>query len=228
MADYIESFTAPVALSAITSALVIVDMQYASGSREHGLGRMLGDQGRLGSAGYRFDRIDKLLIPNIGKLLAAFRASRTHIVHVTVGSERSDFSDAPRHMLPFFEATNNHAGTREHEIVDPLKPLPGEPVFNKVTMGAFASTGLGAHLMSKGISEIIVTGVSTNNCVGMTGMEAADRGFGVVLASDGSGTCSDRMQEAFEDTFRRLWGRVATTNEIIAEVELSTKIGAAT
>lgn len=221
MANYIEGFTAPVALSARTSALVVVDMQYASGSREHGLGKLLGEQGTLDSASYRFDRIDTDLIPNIRKLLDAFRATGSHIVHVTVGSEQPDYSDAPRHMRPFFEATNNHAGTREHEIVDPLKPFPGEPVFNKVTMGAFASTGIGAHLVSKGIKEIIVTGVSTNNCVGMTGMEAADRGFGVVLASNGSGTCSDRMQSAFEDTFKRLWGRVATADEIIAEMKLT-------
>ena len=218
MSSYVEGFTVPVTMSARTTALVIVDMQYASGSREHGLGKLLNDQGRLDSAAYRFDRIDALLIPNIGKLLAAFRGSGTHIVHLTVGSERPDYSDAPRHMRPFFEATNNYAGTREHEIVDPLKPLPGEPVFNKVTMGGFASTGLGTYLTAKGIREIIVTGVSTNNCVGMTGMEAADRGFGVVVASDASGTCSDLMQHAFEDTFRRLWGRVATTDEIIAEI----------
>lgn len=227
MSNYFEGFTAPVVLNTRTSALVVVDMQYASGSRFHGLGKLLSDQCQLESADYRFDRIDTLLIPNIGKLLAAFRASGTHIVHLTVGCERSDYSDAPRHMRQLFEATNNHAGTREHEIVDPLKPLPGEPVFNKVTMGGFASTGLGAHLTSKGISEIIVTGVSTNNCVGMTGMEATDRGFGVVVASDASGTCSDRMQLAFEDTFRRLWGRVATTDEIIAEIEQFTKLGVA-
>jgi nicotinamidase-related amidase len=219
MSSYVEGFTAPVAMSARTTALVVVDMQYASGSREHGLGALLASQGTLDSAAYRFDRIDALLIPNIGKMLAAFRANGTHIVHVTVGSERPDYSDAPRHMLPFFTATNNHTGTREHEIVDALKPLPGEPVFNKVTMGAFSSTGIGAHLTSKGIREIIVTGVSTNNCVGMTGQEAADRGFGVVLASDASGTCSDLMQDAYENTFRRLWGRVATTAEIIAEIE---------
>jgi nicotinamidase-related amidase len=227
MSSYVEGFTVPVPLSARTTALVIVDMQYASGSRTHGLGKLLASQGTLDSAAHRFDRIDALLIPNIGKMLAAFRANGTHIVHVTVGCERADYSDAPRHMLPFFKATNNHAGTREHEIVDPLKPLPGEPVFNKVTMGAFASTGLGAHLVSKGIREIIVTGVSTNNCVGMTGQEAADRGFGVVLASDASGTCSDLMQHAYEDTFRRLWGRVATTDEIIAEIGQTALLGAA-
>lgn len=219
MANYIEGFTAPVSLNARTSALVIVDMQYASGSRQHGLGKLLAQQGTLDSASYRFDRIDNVLIPNIRKLLDAFRSLSAHIVHLTVGSELPDYSDAPRHMRTFFEATNNYIGTREHDIVDALKPLPGEPVFNKVTMGGFASTGLGAHLVSKGIKEIIVTGVSTNNCVGMTGMEAADKGFGVVLACDGSGTCSDRMQDAFEDTFKRLWGRVATTSEIIEEIK---------
>jgi biuret amidohydrolase len=224
MSGYVEGFTVPVMLSARTTALVIVDMQYASGSRAHGLGKLLDGQRTLDSAAYRFDRIDALLIPNIGRMLAAFRANGTHIVHVTVGCERADYSDAPRHMRPFFEATNNHAGTREHEIVDPLKPLPGEPVFNKVTMGAFASTGIGAHLTSQGIREIIVTGVSTNNCVGMTGQEAADRGFGVVVASDASGICSDLMQHAYEDTFRRLWGRVATTEEIITEITQSAKL----
>lgn len=225
MSSYVEGFTAPVPLNARTTALVVVDMQYASGSREHGLGKLLAQQGTLDSAAYRFDRIDALLIPNIGRMLAAFRANGTHIVHVTVGCQQADYSDAPRHMLPFFTATNNHAGTREHEIVDALKPLPGEPVFNKVTMGAFSSTGIAAHLSSKGIREIIVTGVSTNNCVGMTGQEAADRGFGVVLASDASGTCSDLMQDAYENTFRRLWGRVATTDEIIAEIAQTTNAG---
>lgn len=218
MGNYVEGFTAPVTLNVKTSALVVVDMQNASGSRLHGLGKWLDARGQLESAAYRFDRIDALLIPNIGKLLAAFRAASAPVIHLTVGSERPDYSDAPRHMRPFFEATNNHAGTLEHEIVGPLQPLAGEPVFNKVTMGGFASTGLGAYLASRGIGEIIVTGVSTNNCVGMTGMEATDRGLGVVLVSDATGTCSERMQSAFEDTFRRLWGRVASTDEVIAEV----------
>lgn len=218
MSNYVEGFTAPVKLDPASTALVVVDMQNASGSRQHGLGKWLDSRGELGSADYRFDRIETLLIPNIARLQAAFRAAGAAVVHLTVGSERADYSDAPRHMRAFFEATNNHAGTIEHAIVEQLQPLPGEAVFNKVTMGGFASTGLGAHLMSRRLTEIVVTGVSTNNCVGMTGMEACDRGLGVVLASDATGTCSDRMQTAFEDTFRRLWGRVATTDAIIAEL----------
>lgn len=215
---FVDGFTAPVSLSARSSALVIVDMQNASGSASHGLGKLLRDQGRFDGAAYRFNRIETVLVPNIAQLLSAFRAAKAAVIHVTVGSTMADFSDAPRHMRPFFEATNNHVGTKEHEIVEALQPLADEPVFNKVTMGAFSSTGIGAYLSTRGLSEIVVTGVSTNNCVGMTGMEAADRGYGVVLASDGSGTDSDEMQFAFENTFRRLWGRVATCDEIIQEI----------
>ncbi|HNS28296.1 MAG TPA: isochorismatase family cysteine hydrolase, partial [Steroidobacteraceae bacterium] len=126
----------------------------------------------------------------------------------------------------WLEATRNCAGNPEHEIVAELAPEPGELVLNKTTIGAFASTGLEAALRGMGITEIVVTGVSTNNCVGMTAMEAADRQFGVVLVDDATGTCSDEMQAATVKTFRRLWGRVATTDEIIAELAVARRAGA--
>jgi biuret amidohydrolase len=89
MSSYVEGFTVPVTLSVQTTALVVVDMQYASGSRTHGRGKLLAGQGTLDRAAYRFDWSDALLIFNIGKMLAAFRANGTHIVHLTVGCERA-------------------------------------------------------------------------------------------------------------------------------------------
>jgi nicotinamidase-related amidase len=88
-------------------------------------------------------------------------------------------------------------------------------------MGAFASTGLDTHLKSLGVENVVVTGVSTNNCVGMTAMEASDRQYGTVIVSDATGTCSDAMQAATESTFRRLWGRVADTATVLAELASS-------
>jgi len=83
MSNYVEGFTAPVNLSARSTALVVVDMQNASGSRAHGLGQWLDRRGELASAAYRFDRIDSLLIPNIGRLLAAFRAAGIPVPETT-------------------------------------------------------------------------------------------------------------------------------------------------
>lgn len=218
-ATYVDEFTRTFTLSPETTALLVIDMQYASGSRHHGLGRLLAEQGRLEEASYRFNRIDNLLIPSIQRLLKVFRANDARVIYVTLGPTAPDYSDSPAHLKGFFRATNNYEGTREHEIVDELKPEPGELVINKTTMGAFASSGIEAGLKAAGITEVVCTGVSTNNCVGMTAQEASDKSYGTVIVSDATGTCSDAMQEAYHDTFRRLWGRVMSVDEVIAELE---------
>lgn len=221
---FVNEYTRPVQLNAATTALVIVDMQNASGSRNHGLGKLLARQNRLEEAAYRFDRIDQLIVPNIKRLLAAFRGAGATVIHVTLGPKQADFSDAPTHLRAWFEATNNHAGNPEHDIVPGLEPQTGEPVFNKVTIGAFGSTAIDNYLRTHAISELVVTGVSTNNCVGMTAMEAADRQYGVALVSDATGTCSDEMQHWTLTSFERLWGRVMTATEVIDELEASTSL----
>lgn len=216
---YIDAYTRQFSLSPGDTALLIVDLQYASGSRRHGLGRLLAAEGKLADAEYRFARIENLVVPNSRRLADAFRHLGAPVVYVTYGAELADFSDAPIHLRDWMRATGNCAGAREHEIVDEIKPLAGELVLNKTTMGAFGSTGIEARLRGMGIANIVVTGVSTNNCVGMTAMEACDRQFGVAVVSDATGTCSDEMQEAYLKTFRRLWGRVLTSDEVVAEME---------
>ncbi|MSQ86317.1 MAG: cysteine hydrolase [Alphaproteobacteria bacterium] len=219
MTAYINEFSLKFTLRSATTALLVVDMQNATGSLQHGLAKMLHEQGRLEESRYRFERIQNFVVPNIQKLLAAFRALGAPVIFITYGAETPDCSDVARHIRAFVQATCNKVGKAEHDIVDALKPLPQEPVLNKTTMGAFGSTGIDARLRALGVTELVVVGVSTNNCVGMTAMEAADKGYGVVLVSDATGTCSDRMQQAYEEMFLRLWGRVLSTSETIAEIK---------
>lgn len=217
-ADYITQFSNTFSLNPKTTALLVVDMQYATGSRAHGLGKMLEEQGRSQEADYRFGRIDDYVLPNTIRLLKAFRGAGARVVYVTYGAELSDCSDVPHHIRSLVKTTNNIEGQKEHQIIDAIKPQSGETVLNKVTMGAFGSTGIESRLRAMGVSEIVTVGVSTNNCVGMTAMEASDRGFGVVLVSDATGTCDDEAQEAFEAMFLRLWGRVVPTTAVIEEL----------
>ena len=122
-------------------------------------------------------------------------------------------------MAPIIRATNNIAGQKEHEIVAALQPLPGELVLNKTTQGAFRSTGLDTTLRAKGIKTVVTVGVSTNNCVAMTSMEACDLQYRVVVVSDGTGTDSDDMQTATLTMLKRLWARVLTTDEVLTELQ---------
>ena len=221
-ADYINDFNAAFNLNPETTALTIVDLQYATGSPDHGLGQLLKEQGRLEEAEYRFSRINNLIIPNTIKLIKAFRRSDLPVIYVTYGAELADCSDVPEHIRSVVQATNNILGQKEHEIIEEILPNNNELVFNKVTMGAFSSTGIETRLRTLGISDLVIVGVSTNNCVGMTAMEASDRGFKVAIVSDATGTCDDLAQQSFETMFERLWGRVIPVNDVFDELSLDT------
>lgn len=217
MANYIDTLNQSFRLDSSACALLVIDMQYASGSRHHGLGAWLARQGLLEDASYRFDRIEKTVVPGIEKLLRHFRAGGMRVIYITLGAALPDYSDVPVHMQPFFKALNNHAGTREHQIIDALKPLEGEIIVHKTTQGAFASSRIDQILRALGVKQVICTGVSTNNCVETTAREASDRGYQVAMVSDATGTCSDEMQDLTLKGFTRLWGRVLTIDQVIAE-----------
>ena len=217
-ADYAHQFNPGFALDPRTVALVVVDMQYASGSRDHGLGRNLKARGQEALGAYRFDRIERTVIPAIQRLLAAFRTRGLRLVYLTVGSELPDYSDLLPHMRAFAESARNTRGNPEHEILDALAPRPGEAVLNKTTMSAFHSSGFERLVRTWGVEQLVFTGISTNSCVEGTARDAADRGFRCLLVEDGCGAASQVLHDATCTNFARLLGRVATSAEVLAEL----------
>jgi nicotinamidase-related amidase len=217
--DYITDFTFDFELEPLATGLIVVDMQYASGSRETGLGKLLKAQGKQELARYRYDRIEQVVVPTIQRLLAFFRKHDLQVIYLTMGSEMPDYSDALPHLKAFFASSNNRIGTREHEILEELSPQPGELVLNKTTMGAFNSTNLDSILWSRGIKYLLFTGVSTNMCVDTTARDGADRGFRCVIIEDGCGASAQSYHDAALITFRRLFGKVKSSREVIRELE---------
>jgi nicotinamidase-related amidase len=216
-ADYIRAYMPERVPDPTRSALVIVDMQNATGSRSGALGRRLQAEGS--SVGdYRFDRIERVVLPNLARLLAQFRLSGRPVVHVTMGSALPDAADAPAHMRRLFIECHNHLGSPDHAIVDGLKPAPGEHIVRKTTIGAFASTGIDALLRALGVEQLWMGGVSTNMCVETTAREAADRGYLVTLLEDGCATTHEELHHGTMRNFQRLFGRVRSTAQSLEEL----------
>lgn len=215
--DYIRAYMAERPVDAARAALVMIDMQYATGSRQGALARKLQAEGsRVGD--YRFDRIERSVMPNTLRLRAHFTKLQRPVLHVTIGAARPDALDAPVHMRKLFVEFENHVGSRQHEIVDELKPLPGEHVLRKTTIGAFASTGIDSLLRALGCEQIYLTGVSTNMCVETTAREAADRGYLVTLVEDACGTTHEDLHQATMRNFQRLFGRVCSCDDALREL----------
>jgi nicotinamidase-related amidase len=215
--DYIRAYMAERPVDAARAALVMIDMQYATGSRQGALARKLQAEGsHVGD--YRFDRIERSVMPNTLRLRAHFTKLQRLVLHVTIGAARPDALDAPVHMRKLFVEFENHVGSRQHEIVDELKPLPGEHVLRKTTIGAFASTGIDSLLRALGCEQIYLTGVSTNMCVETTAREAADRGYLVTLVEDACGTTHEDLHQATMRNFQRLFGRVCSCDDALREL----------
>ncbi|HYF19963.1 MAG TPA: isochorismatase family cysteine hydrolase [Ramlibacter sp.] len=218
-ADYITAYMAQRDPDLARSALLLVDLQYATGSRTGALGRKLRAEGS--SVGdYRFARIEDKVMPNSLRMAAGFRAAGRPVLYVVIGAARQDALDAPVHMRKLFTETTNYVGSREHEVLDEIKPQPGDLVVRKTTIGAFASTGIDSLLRSLGCEQLYMTGVSTNMCVETTAREAADRGYAVTLAEDACGTTHADLHEATMRNFKRLFGRVRSTAECVDELGL--------
>ena len=215
--DYIRDYMAERPVDPARSALVIIDMQYATGSRQGALARKLAEQGS--SVGdYRFDRIERFVLPHTLLLRERFRAAGRPVLHVTIGAALPDASDAPPHMRKLFVEFQNHIGSRQHEILDELKPLPGEHVLRKTSIGAFASTGIDSLLRALNCEQLYLCGVSTNMCVETTAREAADRGYAVTLVEDACGTTHEDLHQVTMRNFQRLFGRVRSSAQCLAEL----------
>ena len=141
------------------------------------LWRWLAEQRRRAEGSYRFDRIEQLLVPNIARLLSHFREAGLPVVFVRLGAQMRGCRDLIPHLRNLELAFGNIEGEREYEILDELAPLPGEAVVTKLSASAFTSSGIEALLRNLGAKSLVLTGVSTSQCVDLTARDAADRGF---------------------------------------------------
>jgi nicotinamidase-related amidase len=175
------------------TALVVIDMQ-RDFLLPGGFGESLGnDVNQLSS-----------VVEALKPVFAAARAAGMFVVHTREGHQ-PDLSDCPPAKLrrgkpscrigdpgPFGRILIR--GEYGHDIVDDLAPIEGEPVIDKPGKGAFYATDFDAVLRSRGITRLIVTGVTTEVCVHTTVREANDRGYECLVLSDCVGSYFPEFQ----------------------------------
>jgi nicotinamidase-related amidase len=151
-------------------------------------------------------------------LLAAWRAARRPVIHV------QHLSLEPQSPL--------RADRPGHVIKTEVKPLPGEPVFQKHVNSAFIGTELEAHLRAHGIESLVMVGLTTDHCVSTTARMAGNLGFSVTLVEDATATferrgpdgahySADIMHRAALASLHGEFATVRTARDVLASVSSS-------
>ncbi|MGH8921786.1 MAG: cysteine hydrolase family protein [Actinomycetes bacterium] len=161
---------------------------------------IVGDLQRGITRDYAFAR--QVLAP-VTDLLARARAAGALVVfvHTAFRVNRADLPPGDTVLAGFFEAGDTfHEGSPGTEPVLPV--LGDEVVVLKRRASAFAGTDLDLVLRARGVDEVAVAGVATSAMVAATCYDAADRGYGVSVLSDG---CADAESEVHDFFVRKVF-----------------------
>jgi nicotinamidase-related amidase len=159
------------------TALVVIDMQ-----RD-----FLDAGGYAARAGMDIAPLRAAIAP-VQQVLQAARAADVTVVHTREG-HLPDLSDCPPYKLQRSRRAGAEIGAqgpmgrllvrgeRGHDFIDALQPRPGELVIDKPGYGAFEGTTLGQALVVRGITTLLLCGITTEVCVSSTLRSAVDRGY---------------------------------------------------
>lgn len=74
------------------------------------------------------------------------------------------------------------------QLLPGLDPRPGEPVLTKSSHNAFTTTALQQLLTERGIREVVISGIRTEQCCETTARLASDLGYRVTFVLDATAT----------------------------------------
>ena len=204
----------PIAVEVSRTAVIVIDMQNAYAS----------PGGYLDLAGFDISGAARV-IANTKAVLEVARAAGMPVIYFQNGWD-ADYVEAGGPGSPNFHKSNAlktmrerpelqgtllAKGTWDYDLVEDLKPQPGDIVLHKTRYSGFFNSQLDSTLRSRNIRNIVVVGIATNVCVESTLRDGFFlEYFGIVLEDATHQAGPEFVQQAAIYNIEKFFGWVSS------------------
>ena len=151
------------------------------------------------------------VIPNISRLIEAFRGGGLEVIYTVIENLTLDGRDR---SLDYKLSDFNFAkGSWESRIVAEIAPQGDEIVLPKTSSSPFNSTNLDYLLSNIGIEDVFVVGFLTDQCIDHVVKDGADRGYYMTCVHDSCAAESTARHDAALECFKG-YCRLLTTDDV--------------
>ncbi|MER6947514.1 cysteine hydrolase [Nonomuraea sp. NPDC000554] len=127
------------------------------------------------------------LLSRVADTIADMRAHDAAIAYVRVGFTEAEWAAIPPANKTFSFIGRQHLMHHEEPDTafhDRLAPEPGDITVRKTRYGALSTTDLDRQLRDRGITTLVIAGITTSGVVLSTVTDAADRDYRLYILSD--------------------------------------------
>lgn len=155
------------------------------------------------------------VLPNIARLLSAFRAAGRPVIYAR-------HVHHPQHLdagiMEWWWQGMCLEGTPESEVHPDIAPLPGEKQVLKHRYSAFYNTDLETILRCLKVEELVVSGIMSNMCCESTARDAYFRDYRVFFLADATGSICEEMHMATLLNLAFGFADVTTTDWLLGQI----------
>ncbi|WP_415643940.1 cysteine hydrolase family protein [Sphingomonas antarctica] len=155
---------------------------------------------------------------HIARLIAIWREMSAPVIHI--------HHDSPH------PAGRLRSGQAGHIAKPEAKPVDGELIYKKDVNSAFIGTTLEADLRARGVSALVIVGLTTNHCVSTTARMAGNLGFETLVVSDATATFdraaldgknrpAEQVHQAALSDLHEEFAQIVTTDWVITNCKVA-------
>ena len=162
-----------------------------------------------------FFRMNSVVIPNTASLIAWAREHGIEVIFARIACQTHDGRDRSlSQKKPGFNYLLLPKDRDDSQIVSGLEPQGDEIVVTKTTDSALTGTNLRLMLHNMGITDVIVAGIFTDQCISSTVRSLCDESFGVLVVEECCAAATDELHRHELEIINMIYCHVVSAEDL--------------